>query len=229
MFERRGPYRSLVYLNDDPKIRSPVRFSIRSTKSLAVSALVPVSAGTIRAQRPASPRGEAAVQIEGQYEGNKYVGGKWLAVDYGRPILRGRNSIFGAGDSYGNKVNAGAPIWRAGANKATRFSTEADLKFGDKVLPAGEYSMFVDLEANNWTLIFSTYGAKDNFRDPGDGLWGAHDYTDAKDVLRVGMEVAALPVSYEQLTIAFVDVLKTGGSLAILWDKTVGSAKFSLQ
>ncbi len=202
---------------------------MRSTKLLALSALVLVCAGTVTAQRPASPRGEAAIQIGGQYEGNKYVGGKWLAVDYGRPILRGRNGIFGAGDAYGNKMNAGAPIWRAGANKSTRFSTEADLKFGDKVLPAGEYSMFVDLKENNWTLIFSTHGAKDNFRDPGDGLWGAYDYTDAKDVLRVKMDIAALPVSYEQLTIAFVDVSKTGGSLAILWDKTVGSAKFSLQ
>jgi len=181
------------------------------------------------AQLPASPRGEAAIQIGGQYEGDKYIGGKWLAVDYGRPILRGRSGIFGAGESYGSKLNAGAPIWRAGANKSTRFSTETDLKFGDNDLPAGEYSMFVELKENNWTLVFSSHTAKDNYRDPGDGLWGAYDYTEDKDVLRVGMDVAALPVSYEQLTIAFVDVSKTGGALAILWDKNAGWAKFSLK
>lgn len=202
---------------------------MRSIKFLALSTLLLVGATAAVAQRPASPRGEAAVQVGGQYEDNKYVGGKWIAVDYGRPILRGRSGIFGAGESYGSKLNAGAPIWRAGANKSTRFSTEADLKFGDKDLPAGEYSMFVELKENNWTLVFSSHAAKDKPRDPGDGLWGAYRYTDDKDVLRVGMEVMALPVSYEQLTIAFVDVTKTGGSVSILWDKNVGSAKFSLK
>ena len=202
---------------------------MRSIRFLALSTLLLVVATAALAQLPASPRGEAAIQIGGQYEGDKYIGGKWLAVDYGRPILRGRSGIFGAGESYGSKLNAGAPIWRAGANKSTRFSTETDLKFGDNDLPAGEYSMFVELKENNWTLVFSSHTAKDNYRDPGDGLWGAYDYTEDKDVLRVGMDVAALPVSYEQLTIAFVDVSKTGGALAILWDKNAGWAKFSLK
>ena len=56
--------------------------------------------------QPASPRGDAATQI----------GETWITVNYGRPILRGRTNIFGAGDSYGQTVNAGAPVWRAGAN-----------------------------------------------------------------------------------------------------------------
>ena len=201
---------------------------MRSLKLVAISTLILLSASAALAQRPASPRGEAAVQLGGEYQKAKYVGGKWISVDYGRPLLRSRTGIFGSGDSYGKTVNAGAPIWRAGANKSTRFATEGDLKFGDKVLPAGEYSMFIELAANSWTLIFTSHTAKDNFRDPGDGLWGAYDYTPAKDVIRVPMKVATLPVSYDQLTIAFVDVSKTSATLSLLWDKTVGSAAFSL-
>ncbi len=202
---------------------------MRSLNFLALCAAFLAGAGAAAAQRTASPRGEAAVQLGGEYEGRRYVGGKWIAVDYGRPILRGRSDIFGASDSYGKSANAGAPVWRAGANKSTRFMTEADLMFGDKVLPAGEYSMFVDLKEDNWTLIFSTHAAKDSFRAPGDGLWGAYEYTADKDVLRVGMDVGSLPVSYEQFTIAFVNMTKRGGKLTLIWEKTVAEAAFSLK
>ena len=202
---------------------------MRSLNFLALSAAFLIGAGAAEAQRPASPRGEAAVQLGGEYEGRRYVGGHWITVDYGRPILRGRSGIFGAGDSYGKAANAGAPVWRAGANQSTRFMTEADLMFGDKLLPAGEYSMFVDLKEDNWTLIFSTHAAKDSFRAPGEGLWGAYEYTADKDVLRVKMAVGSLPVSCEQFTIAFTNMTKTGGKLWLIWEKTVAEAAFSLK
>ena len=201
---------------------------MRCIKFLALPAVFAVTASVAHAQRPASPRGEAAVQVGGEYQERRYAGGKWITVDYGRPILRGRTGIFGAGDSYGKAVNAGAPVWRAGANKSTRLKTEADLKFGDKVLPTGEYSLFVELKEGGWTLILSTYAAKNGFREAGEGLWGAYDYTPDKDVVRVAMDVGDLPVSYEQFTIAFIDMTDAGGKLSMLWEKTVATAAFSL-
>ena len=168
--------------------------------------------------QPASPRGDAATQI----------GETWITVNYGRPILRGRTNIFGAGDSYGQTVNAGAPVWRAGANKSTRFKTAADLQFGDHTLPAGEYSVFVDLKENDWTLIVSNHAAKDNFRDAGDGLWGAYNYTDDKDVFRISMSVEQTSTSYDQFTIAFVNVTDSGGTLAMMWENTMATCPFSL-
>lgn len=166
----------------------------------------------------ASPRGQAATQI----------GDIWITVDYGRPILRGRTNIFGAGASYGETVNAGAPLWRAGANQSTRFKTDADLKFGDHTLPAGEYSVFVDLKAEGWTLIFSTHAAKANYQDPGDALWGAYNYTDDKDVFRVPMTVGQIDVSIDQFSIVFINVTDAGGTLAMYWEKTSASVPFSL-
>ena len=187
-----------------------------------------IGADLAYAQRTASPRGEASTQIGGEYEGRRYMNGKWIVVDYGRPILRGRTGIFGEGDSYGQAANGGAPVWRVGANKSTRFMTEADLKFGNDTLPAGEYSVFVDLKVDGWTLIFSNHTAKDNFRDSGDGLWGSYNYTPDKDVLRVPMTVEQRPLSFDQFTISFVNMTKMGGTLAMMWETTRATVDFSL-
>ena len=201
---------------------------MRSVTFVGLFIVLLIGADLAHAQRPSSPRGEVSTQIGGEYEGRSYAGGKWIVVDYGRPILRGRTGIFGEGDSYGQAVNGGAPVWRAGANQTTRFMTEADLKFGDATLPAGEYSLFVDLKADGWTLIFSNHAAKDNYRDSGDGLWGSYNYTADKDVLRVPMTVAEHTTSFDQFTISFVNMTKTGGTLAMMWETTMATADFSL-
>jgi len=168
--------------------------------------------------QPASPPGNAATQI----------GDTWITVTYSRPILRGRTNIFGEGESYGQTVYSNAPVWRAGANKSTRLKTTADLKFGDHTLSAGEYSVFVELKADAWTLIFSNHTAKNNFRDEGDGLWGAYNYTTDQDVFRVSMTVRQIPPAFEQFTIVFVNGTEKGSSLAMIWENTMATAAFTL-
>lgn len=180
------------------------------------------------AQRPASPRGEASTQFGGEYAGRSYVNGKWIVVDYGRPILRGRVGVFGEGENYGQSANAGAPVWRAGANQSTRFMTEADLQFGDAVLPAGEYSLFVDLKEDGWTLIFSSHEAQEQYEEGAPGLWGAYGYSEAKDVLRIAMNVEAVTMSVDQFTINFVNMSKLGGALAMMWETTMAWVNFTL-
>lgn len=183
--------------------------------------------------RSLSPSGTAATQVGGQWtkteRGPRYEGGKWIEVTYNRPILRGRTNIFGTGAEYGKAVSADAPVWRVGANQTTRFKTEVPLRFGDKTLPAGEYSMFVDLKENEWTLIFSSWGAQQKY-DPNDksALWGAYGYTAEKDVVRVPMKVETTPVSLDQLTIAFADMTPQGGTLAIWWEKTRATVPFTV-
>ena len=51
-------------------------------------------------------------------------------VDYGRPLLRGRTSIFGSGAEYGKTISDGSPVWRMGANDSTRFTTQVPLEIG---------------------------------------------------------------------------------------------------
>ena len=69
----------------------------------------------------------------------------------------------------------------------------------------GEYSLFIDLKPNNWTLVVSSWGALQKY-DPNDktGLWGSYFYTPDKDLLRVPMKLETLPHSREQLTWEFV-------------------------
>ena len=210
---------------------------MRTKRLLCLAAAVLVSgAATLLAQapaKPASPPGTAAAQVGGQWvkgeRGMRYEGGKWIEITYNRPLLKGRNNIFGTGAEYGKAVAGGAPVWRVGANQSTRIKTEVPLKFGDKTLPAGEYSMFVDLKEGAWTLIFSTWGAQAKY-DPNDktALWGAYNYTPDKDVLRAVMTVESIPFSIDQLTIGFTNVTATGGTLAIWWDTTQATVPFTV-
>ena len=197
-----------------------------------------LAAAAAEAQRPASPRGQASTQVGGSWTagealgvagGRTYSDGKWIDVDYGRPILRGREGLFGSGAEYGQGFLLGAPVWRVGADQSTRFKTEADLVFGGQRLPAGEYSMFAELSASEWTLIFSTYGVKQSFREETpDTLWGSYGYTPDRDVLRTAMRVASHPASADQLTIMFTDMTQEGGNLNIWWDDQLVTVAFTV-
>jgi hypothetical protein len=182
-------------------------------------------AGGVVAQgpKPASPAGTAATQV-----GPKYA--KWIEVTYSRPILRGRADIFGAGANYGKGLLAGAPIWRAGANVSTRLNTEVPLVIGGTTVPAGEYSVFIEIKGErDWTLVLSTYGALTNPKEPKpDHLWGAYGYKADKDVVRAAMTVSASPVQVDQLTWGFTGVTEQGGSLQVSWAKAVASVAFTV-
>jgi hypothetical protein len=189
-------------------------------RALAAALALTAGAVIVAAQdnRPKSPRGSAETQI----------GANWIEISYGRPIKRGRTDIFGTGADYGKKLEAGAPVWRAGADVSTRLKTSIPLQIGGKPVPAGEYSLFIDLDANNWTLIVSSWAAKASGKDPNkEALWGAYNYTPDKDVARAPMALAKLPFSIDQLTWVFTDVTESGGKLTLMWDTVAASAPFT--
>ena len=185
--------------------------------------------------RPASPAGTAHAQVGGAYvkdaQGReRYQGGKWIEITYSRPLKRGRD-VFGSGADYGKSLLVGgATVWRAGANVSTRLKTEAPLIIGDKTVPAGEYSLFIDLKSpTEWVLIVSSWGAKSSGRDETpDTLWGSFKYTPEKDVARAPMTVAKSPSSLEQLTWGFCDITAVGGKMFIAWDTTNASVPFTV-
>jgi Protein of unknown function (DUF2911) len=194
--------------------------------------------------RPASPEGSAQVQVLGTWtKGERpaftlgretYTNGKWIEITYGRPLQRGRD-LFGSGADYGKAANdVGAPglpappVWRAGANVSTRLKTEVPLQFGTKSVPAGEYTLFIDLKLPEWTLIISSWPAQLKF-DPKDknALWGAYGYTADKDVARVQMKLEKLPFDVDQLTWTFLDMKNDGGRIALMWGTTLASTPFT--
>jgi hypothetical protein len=203
------------------------------TSVIAAAAAILVSSAMVLAQagKPASPAGTAATEIGGKYvkggEGSVYEGGKWIEISYGRPIKRGRD-LWGSGATYGKTLNADAPVWRAGANVTTRLKSDVPLMIAGKQVPAGEYSVFIDLKPNHWTLIVSTWPRQTEY-DPKNtqALFGAFGYTPDKDVLRAPMTLGTLPVSIDQLTWSFVDMTDSGGALAIMWDKVIATVPFT--
>jgi hypothetical protein len=193
---------------------------------------------TAHAQQPgSSPAGTAEVEIGGKWEtktaangraSQAYTGGKWITISYGRPLKRGRE-LFGTGDAYATKLNAGAPVWRAGANVSTTLKTQTPIVLDGKTLPAGEYLLFVDLKPASWTLIVSSQKAQQNY-DPNNKteIWGSYGYEQTKDVMRVPMKLAEIPFSLEQLTWGFSEVTDKGGTLNLWWDKVNASVAFTL-
>jgi hypothetical protein len=205
----------------------------RLLSGVAIAALTTVVIGAQAPKLPASPAGAAQVQVGGKWatvQGEPaYQGGKWIEITYGRPGLKGRTSVFGSGANYGKDVNAGAPVWRAGANVTTRLRNEVPLVIGGKTIAPGEYSVFIDLKEGAWTLVLSTWEAQKTY-DPNNkaALWGSFGYTADKDVVRVPMKMSKNTMTVEQLTWDFVNMTVTGGEMAIMWEKDVATVPFKL-
>ena len=193
-----------------------------------MAAALAVAQGVPGVKLPPSPPGQAAVQLGGAWEktaeGSRYKDGKWVLLDYSRPLLRGRKDIFGAGDEYGKQVMDGTAIWRAGANDTTRLTTQVPLQIGGKTIQPGVYNVFVDLKPGNWTFVLNTQTIQEKY-DPNEKvkLYGAYNYDAKFDILRAPMTVRATDASIEQFTIAFVNVSDNRATLTMAWEKTMAA------
>ena len=193
-----------------------------------VCLLAGYSVAVAQQRRPASPSGSAATQIGGYYDERAgYVGGKWIEILHGRPIKRGRD-LFGPPD-FIPFLNDGAPVWRAGANYSTRLITELPLMIEGTRIDPGEYTVFIQLGWDEWTLIISEWPAQTSYDYHNrDALFGAFYYTKDKDVVRATMKLESVPYSFEQLSWQFLDMSTSGGRMAILWDKRMASVPFTV-
>ena len=99
-------------------------------KSILIgAAVVAVAVSLVSAQQPAkkaplSPPAETSVTIAG----------KAITIKYSAPSVRGRQ-IFGDGGLISKDKTY--PVWRAGANSATAFHTDADLDIKGLAVPEG--------------------------------------------------------------------------------------------
>lgn len=120
-------------------------------------------------------------------------------VIYSRPQKKGRD-IFGGLVPYGE-------VWRTGANEATELDIYVPLKFGNKVLKPGTYTLYTIPDQESWTIIINS----------DTNVWGAFSYKKEKDVARIEVpcEQAAAPI--ESLSMIFKTDSK-GTVLMIGWD-----------
>ena len=163
-----------------------------------------------------------------------YQNGKWIEITYGRPLQRGRD-LFGSGADYGKAANdvgtqgfPAPPVWRAGANKSTRLKTEVPLMVGDKTIPPGEYSLFVDLKLPAWTLIVSTWAAQEQVRSEQQGRALGRLQLHGRQGRGARLDEAGQAAVRRRS--ADVDVPRheeDGGRIALMWGNTLASTPFT--
>lgn len=151
-----------------------------------------------KSQRP-SPPAQATCDLGG---------GKTLTVDYSSPRAKGRK-VMGDLVPYGK-------VWRAGANEATTFVTDADLNVGGTTVPAGKYTIFTVPGENKWSLVISKKT----------GEWGTAYPGPSEDLARIDMKVSKTPAMVENFTIA-LDKSGSGCTMRMEWENTRASADVS--
>lgn len=174
-------------------------------KAMLLLALTVVLSTDLQAQGLKMPQASTSQTITQAFGLGK------ITLNYSRPNVKGRK-IFGAMEPYGS-------VWRTGANSATMISFTEPVKIDGKELPAGEYGLFTIPGKDEWTVIFNK-GAKQ---------WGAYEYKEAEDVLRVKVKAIKLKDKIETFTIQFADVYPTTAKLQLMWENTAVSVDMTTE
>jgi Protein of unknown function (DUF2911) len=149
---------------------------------------------------PQSPPATATVSLNG----------KTITINYGAPSTRGRK-IMGELVPYDK-------VWRTGANPATTFVTQGNLRIGSATVPAGSYTLYTLPSAGQWMLIINKQT----------GQWGT-EYHQEQDLVRVPMKGATLPSPQEKMSITFENTKGNSTDLHIRWENTDQSVRITAE
>jgi hypothetical protein len=153
---------------------------------LLVMTSLAVIAQQDKSQRPSPP---ASVKVTLKSGAN-------VSIDYSQPSVKGR--------TIGTDLEPiPAKVWRTGANEATVFETDKDIKVEGKSLPAGKYGLFTIANGEEWTIIFNKTWKQ----------WGAFNYKEADDALRVTAKAKKATAFSEKMTF----IIGEDGIVSLLW------------
>jgi Protein of unknown function (DUF2911) len=130
------------------------------------------------------------------------VGTANINISYSQPAVKGRKI-------WGDLVPFDQ-VWRTGANGATVFETDKDVKIEGKMLKAGKYALFTIPTEKEWTIIFNKKSDQ----------WGSYDYSDKLDALRVKVKSETTKDMVERLTFDIKD-----SKVKLTWEKLAVSFK----
>jgi Protein of unknown function (DUF2911) len=179
-------------------------------KCLSVSMGFLLAAAALFAQQKpvASPPATASVTVDG----------KSITIKYNSPRVKGREGHIFTSDGLISH-DPHYPVWRGGANAATTLKTDANLKIGDLEVPAGTYTLFVDISnPSQWTLIVSK----------ATGEWGLA-YDPSKDLGRTKMTMSTPPSLVEDLRYTLTNDGGHKGTLTLSWEHVSASVNFRVQ
>ncbi|MCO6478538.1 MAG: DUF2911 domain-containing protein [Phaeodactylibacter sp.] len=131
------------------------------------------------------------------------IGYTEVSIQYSSPAVLGR-------EIWGGLVPYGEP-WRAGADEATTIEFSTAVEIEGQPLPAGRYAFFlIPREEGKWTAVFSK-----NW-----GQWGAYDYSQAEDALRVDVDAQfSRQANQEHLRYEVIGQNVENGYILLSWEK----------
>ena len=120
-----------------------------------------------------------------------------VTIDYSQPSLKGRK--------IGTEIAPFGEVWRTGANEATVFEVNKDVKVEGQFLAAGKYGLYTIPGENEWVIIFNKPWKQ----------WGTM-YKEADDALRVKVKPGKMDTPSEKMTF----VIDNNGKVSLLWGDT---------
>ncbi|MGD0209328.1 MAG: DUF2911 domain-containing protein [Verrucomicrobiota bacterium] len=141
----------------------------------------------------------------------QHVGLTDIEIVYSRPGVKGR-PIFGGLVPYGQ-------VWRTGANNATKITFSTPVKLNGAEIPAGTYALFTIPGETEWTIIINK----------GATQWGAFQYNETNDLVRVKATPLKLAEPVETFTIEINDIRDESATLNLTWEKTRVPVKLEVE
>jgi hypothetical protein len=155
--------------------------------ALGIASTLTVSAQTGDKSKRPSPPAEVSATI---------ASGATIRINYSQPSVKGR--------TIGKDLEPkNGEIWRTGANEATVFETSKDIKINGQKLAAGKYGLFTIAGDKEWTLIFNKTWDQ----------WGAYDYKEADDAMRVSVKASKPAAFAEKMTFT----IDKSGTIVLNW------------
>ena len=134
------------------------------------------------------------------------IGSATVTIDYGRPMLKGRDPM---------KMIQPGEVWRIGSDAPTTIESDADLDFGGTRVPKGKHILLAHYTGpGKWSLVVSSKSASQF--DPGAGA----------KLAEVPMEVQESKDPVEEVTVQLA-AKGSQGVIEIAWGTMRLAGSFS--
>ena len=124
------------------------------------------------------------------------VGDVTVKINYGKPSVNGRTVGKDLEPMKGQ-------VWRTGANEASTFEVDKDVKIDGKPLPKGKYGFFSIDNGDEFVIIFNKTWNQ----------WGAFKYKESDDALRIKVKKGKANPFAEKLTFT----IDSKGKVSFMW------------
>src|ERR1051325_4019005 len=188
-----------VFAQQPPKVRLP-----QASPSATVSQTIGITDISITYHRPAV-RGRT---VWGDIAADKVAA--LIKANAVGPAAEGEGTIDGApGGGKDFPIAPNGPVWRAGANEATKFTVLDEVLVQGQKLAAGAYSIHIIPGKDEFTVIFNKTADQ----------WGSFRYDAKQAALRIKTKPMWTKDSQEQLSYDIPALTANSAQVILRWEK----------